>query len=277
MSAATARLFFWGARALYLGPALGLTPHRNAVAVLCAGALRDFEVACEPGAAASRYIACRTALIPPNTLHHLRCGEQPMACLYIDAQSDDYATLRGAMAQVEANVAFGLAGAAAYLEALARLGSGESWSGVREGVASALGLKRPARRDQAVSEAVRRLHADPADEASLDRLAAGAHLSPSRFLHRFKAATGVPFRRYRVWARMGAAVRCMVAGGSLTDAAYDAGFSSSAHFSAAFREMFGMAPSVLNQAQFSIVESKRASQPVSESRAPRKSARATAR
>ena len=32
---AAGRLFFWGARALYLGPSFGLAAHRNAAAVLC--------------------------------------------------------------------------------------------------------------------------------------------------------------------------------------------------------------------------------------------------
>ena len=45
---------------------------------------------------------------------------------------------------------------------------------------------------------------------------------------------------------MGVATRAIVAGESLTAAALDAGFSSSAHFSAAFREMFGMEPSRLS-------------------------------
>jgi AraC-like DNA-binding protein len=270
----TARLFFWGARALYLGPALGLTPHRNAVAVLCVGALREFEVADDPENGDTGYVACRAALIPANTLHHLRCGDQPMACLYIDAQSDDYAILSGGMARIERRVAFGIAGGAAYLDALARLRAGEAWADIRGEVAAALGLRRPARRDEAVSDAVRRLHADPAEGTDLAELAARAGLSPSRFLHRFKDATGVPFRRYRVWARMGAAVRSIVADGNLTDAAYKAGFSSSAHFSAAFRAMFGMPPSVLSQARFSIVESPRSPQPVSESQA--RSARSTA-
>ncbi len=271
-----ARLYFWGARALYLGPTLGLTPHRNAVAVLCTGALRDFEIASDPDAAEPVYVACRAALIPPNTLHHLRCDDQPMACLYFDAQSDDYARLRGTMARIEPRAAFGLANRD-YLDALARLLAGHAWSEVRESIAAALGLRRPTRRDDAVSNAVRLLHANPAERTALDDLATQAGISPSRFLHRFKEATGVPFRRYRVWARMGAAVRGIVAGESLTGAAYDAGFSSSAHFSAAFRDMFGMPPSVLGRANFSIVESARSAQPVSESRAAAGRSTATSR
>ncbi len=42
---------------------------------------------------------------------------------------------------------------------------------------------------------------------------------------------------------MGAAVAAFREGQSLTEAAHAAGFASSAHFSTAFRDMFGMMPS----------------------------------
>ena len=70
-------------------------------------------------------------------------------------------------------------------------------------------------------------------------------LSTSRFLHLFKAQTGAPLRRYRLWNWMGAAVSAYRGGASLTEAAHAAGFASSAHFSTAFRDMFGMTPSEL--------------------------------
>jgi AraC-like DNA-binding protein len=40
-------------------------------------------------------------------------------------------------------------------------------------------------------------------------------------------------------------MRAARSGASLTTAAHQAGFSSSAHFSAVFREMFGLAPGTL--------------------------------
>ena len=58
----------------------------------------------------------------------------------------------------------------------------------------------------------------------------------------------MPLRRYRIWNRMGAAVRACGEGASLTEAAHAAGFASSAHFSTAFRDMFGMMPSDLLKA-----------------------------
>ena len=97
--------------------------------------------------------------------------------------------------------------------------------------------------DARVRRALDLLHANPGERQSLAQLAASAGLSASRFIHLFKQATGVPLRRYQLWLAMGAAMRSLAQGSNLTVSAMNAGFSSSAHFSAAFREMFGVEPS----------------------------------
>ena len=248
------KLFFWGARALYLGPAFGLSPHRNAVPVVCAGVDNTFEVARNPRRPRAGYVARRTVLIPANTLHHLRTGQGLMAFLYVDAESEDFWRLRASAAGREEHYAHGLAGEAAYVTALQRLAAGCPWREVSEEIANALDLVTSDCHDERVAATLRWLAEGPAEPHRLASVAADVRLSPSRFLHLFKESTGVPFRRYRLWARMGAAVRALVAGVSLTEAALDAGFSSSAHFSAAFREMFGLAPSRLARAKLRIGE-----------------------
>ena len=50
---------------------------------------------------------------------------------------------------------------------------------------------------------------------------------------------GVPFRRYRAWCRMRAAIGIMLRGGNLTNAAHAAGFADQAHFTRDFRRIFG--------------------------------------
>ncbi|MFN0301661.1 MAG: helix-turn-helix domain-containing protein [Burkholderiales bacterium] len=72
-----------------------------------------------------------------------------------------------------------------------------------------------------------------------------AGLSSSRFQHVFRDAVGVPFRRYRLWRRMAFVARALGRKTSLTEAAHQAGFSSSAHLSSSFRAMFGSSPSSL--------------------------------
>lgn len=83
------------------------------------------------------------------------------------------------------------------------------------------------------------------DPPTLGEAAAAAGLSPGRFRHLFVAETGLPYRGYALWLRLGRAVDVFAAGGSLTDAAHEAGFADSAHLSRTFRRMFGLAPSSL--------------------------------
>lgn len=237
---ADARLYAWGARVLYVGPVLNLTPHRNAVAVLALGLDGPFEFAVAPGDPASAWTSQRALLIQPDTLHHLRADIGRMAFLYVDPLSRDLAQL---------TAGFDAAGLITLICSLAD--TARDWADVRRELNMRLGVD-----DMAVDPRVRAsldtLHADPTARLSLDDLAEGAGLSASRFRRLFRAATGVTVRRYRVWIAMGAATRAIAAGESLTAAALDAGFSSSAHFSAAFREMFGLEPSRLARGRLTL-------------------------
>ena len=78
------------ARALYLGPAFRLTPHRNATAVLAVTLAEKMQVADDPAAPNKTYRAARSVLIPPNTLHHLLISQGLMAFLYLDPLSRDF-------------------------------------------------------------------------------------------------------------------------------------------------------------------------------------------
>lgn len=76
---------------------------------------------------------------------------------------------------------------------------------------------------------------------SLPAAAERAGLSPSRARHLFVAQTGLPFKTYVLWLRIELAVALYAAGSSLTEAAHEAGFADSAHFSRTFRKTFGLA------------------------------------
>jgi AraC-like DNA-binding protein len=67
-----------------------------------------------------------------------------------------------------------------------------------------------------------------------------ACLSERRFSHLFVEETGLPFRTYVLWRRLMKAVERRAAGETLTEAAHQAGFSDSAHFSRTFLRMFGV-------------------------------------
>jgi AraC-like DNA-binding protein len=242
------RLFFWDARGLYIGPAFGLRPHRNAVAVLCVALDAPARLARNPLDEDDGHVGFRTALVPPNTLHHLRVPDgQRMAFLYVDALSEDYVRLLAAMRTREARFALGHRDERRWIDALLALADGAPWREARYALSVLLGLAPAPSRDPRIVDALLRLQSSPAECHGLAQAASHACLSPSRFLHLFKAETGVPFRRYRLWIRMGAALKAMRSGATLTEAAHTAGFSSSGHFSDAFSGMFGMPPSRLSR------------------------------
>ncbi|QWG16566.1 AraC family transcriptional regulator [Bradyrhizobium sediminis] len=243
---ARAKLIGWGPRVLYLGPAFGLTPHRNATAVLAVALDGKLEVAGDPAKPDGAWRSARSVLIPPNTLHHLRMAGGPMAFLYVDPLSRDLAALKARMQDVSPRAAFDLIGEAAVIGVLTRLAEGRIADGDgRKALMELLGIGVRADPDVRILSALRRMRDQPCRSHSMAELGACAGLSASRFLHLFKAETGVPLRRYRLWNRMGAAVAAFQDGMSLTEAAHAAGFASSAHFSTAFRDMFGMMPSEL--------------------------------
>ena len=241
-------LYSWGARALYLGPALRLTPHRNAVAVLVLGLDAPFGVANDPQRPQAGYRRCRSVFIPPNTLHHLADTRGRMAFLYVDARSHDRDRLGSLAAKRTPRAAFDLSIEAALIDVLRRLADGQAgWKETRQALAAHLSQPPAKVIDPRIRDALAKLHAEPACRVALADLAPSVRLSESRLLHLFKQAVGVPFRRYKLWIAMGAAMRTMAAGENLTAAALDAGFASSAHFSATFREMFGLEPSRLSR------------------------------
>jgi AraC-like DNA-binding protein len=78
---------------------------------------------------------------------------------------------------------------------------------------------------------------------SAHKLAQGVYLSEDRFLHLFKEQIGLPLRPYVLYQRIMTATMEYLRGKNLTEAAYLAGFSDSAHFTRTFVAMHGIKPS----------------------------------
>jgi AraC-like DNA-binding protein len=83
------------------------------------------------------------------------------------------------------------------------------------------------------------------DRITLPAAAGHINLSPSRARHLFVAHTGLPFKTYVLWLRLERAVALYAGGTSLTEAAHQAGFADSAHFSRTFRRTFGLPAAAL--------------------------------
>lgn len=77
-------------------------------------------------------------------------------------------------------------------------------------------------------------------KVSAAAVAGAAHLSLSQLERLFSAQLGLPVRRLVLWRRLRLAIRFILLGSTLTDAAHGAGFADAAHFSRTMRSLFGV-------------------------------------
>ncbi|WP_237884124.1 helix-turn-helix transcriptional regulator [Pseudomonas sp. PGPR40] len=107
--------------------------------------------------------------------------------------------------------------------------------------------------DHAVRHCPRRSLGDPRIERALSTLdgllttkvpasalAAEAHLSLSQLQRLFASHLGLPVRRLVLWRRLRLSMVLILAGSAVTDAAHEAGFADSAHFSRSLKKLFGV-------------------------------------
>ncbi len=95
--------------------------------------------------------------------------------------------------------------------------------------------------DERINKALAFLQENASRTVPLEEMAHHCNISQSRFRHLFKDQTGLTYRRVQLWTRLVKAIPLM-RNQSLTEVAYSAGFSDSAHFSRTFRENFGFSP-----------------------------------
>ncbi len=240
LAAPAFRLYAWPQRLLVVGPSHASGSHRHHAVQIACGLDGPVAYRSPLGDCAGDLV-----LIPPDIAHaHDAFGAA--AVLYLDAEGDDWARLRD-----DGDGAPRALPCTPRLRALARdaaTRAGDAGANAVRAYVEAL-LPRAAAAvapDDALVAAVCALVRERlGGPVTLAALAAAVHRSPSRLAHRFRAATGLPLRRYVLWRRLRAAVETAMRGASLTEAAHAAGFADSAHLSRTFRATFGIAPSFL--------------------------------
>lgn len=115
----------------------------------------------------------------------------------------------------------------------------------RDFVAQLEGGDQPRSIDKRIQTAIDWANANLDRSLGISEAAAHVGLSVDRMSHLFVEQARLPFRTYLLWLRLTKAVEVYAAGHSLTEAAHEAGFSDSAHFSRTFRRMFGVAAAEL--------------------------------
>lgn len=230
-------------RTFFAGPLYFNTWHEHGAPVFLAGLYGTFRLRVGAGG----WQSCRTAVIPAGVSHQLEVGGEPIAVLYIEPDLDGASALTSLVkdGQEVGGSLIGRSGEVTPLRALYE--DSESPGRLGPALVDLLGFarRRAVRQmDPRVARAVARIAGGLAEAGSVQRVAESVGLSASRFQHLFTREVGVPFRRYRAWQRMRAAIRAIVDGTTFTRAAHVAGFTDQAHFAHDFRRTFGAPASV---------------------------------
>ncbi len=94
-----------------------------------------------------------------------------------------------------------------------------------------------------IEQTIELMNQDLEESRSMDDYAAAIHLSTSRFKAKFKEQTGVPPGEYCLRCKIeDAKLRLKSKKGSITDIAYELGFSSSQYFSTTFKRFENISP-----------------------------------
>jgi AraC-like DNA-binding protein len=230
-------------KTLYIGALDDVGWHRHGAPVIIAGLAGAFRLRLPGG----DWTWCRSAVIPAGIRHALDLGGDPLAVFYPEpnvAGLSALATL-GRHWSPRERILLGMSPAPGVLRELYEHPASLEWSG--EALDDLVGHARHGGGEPPLDARLARvlafLDGRPEDLTRASRIAREQGLSESRFLHLFSERIGVPFRRYRIWNRVRAAMRLALDGSSFTDAALHAGFADSAHFARSFRETFGVTPS----------------------------------
>lgn len=111
-----------------------------------------------------------------------------------------------------------------------------------------LGVARPTLPvPERIARAAEMIRRSSARNPRVESVARELGMSVSLLEHEFSRAIGAPIRTYRLWWRFRQVVGEVIGGATLTEAAHAAGFHDSAHFTKAFRNAFGLPPSLIFQ------------------------------
>ena len=233
---------------MYFGVLPSTEPHRLASAALVIGLRNSFRVQNDELGLDEE---CRSALIPPGFLHVSLFEDTEVAVISLEPESNDYPIAQQLMQREKQGCYFEIKGEGEAIKSLLEIAETTPDASVSSHCLNSIlyvdtpEMMEPKPIDKRIRKAMEVMREDPAQSHSLESLAEKVFLSSTRFTHLFKDETGVPIRRYRQWLRFRLAIQQITNGETMTVAAIQTGFTDSAHFSRAFRSMFGLKPSVI--------------------------------
>lgn len=239
------RVFLAVGRALYLGPAGDTSPHSHHAIQVSVSLQAPLRLR-HGGGSWQEY---EGVVVSPDVTHQLDGGWGDLALFYVEPQSPDARSLlANPRDPIQTLPSSTLSDVRKVARRIARHPPSQSELGaVVADLMQSIGFAPEAAEpvDRRVEDFIRRLRTQLGKKISMPELAHAVGLSPSRFRHVFRREVGMSAQSYVVWLRINEACAALARGTSLSDAAYQAGFSDAAHFTRTFRRTFGLAPSQL--------------------------------
>lgn len=191
------------------------------------------------------WLDCHGIVIGPDVAHRLMEGDQAVTLVFLEAEHDDGRRIVRNLSKGWRELSF---------VEVSELAKWQLQAGQPHTAQKVFDMLRPGARldaqpvdDFLMRSLIQGLPSLLPEKIGVRQLADLAHLSPSRLQHRFARHTGMAVRPYLLWLRLLTAIAAIGRNTTLTDAALEAGFADSAHFSRTFRRRFGFAPRQLLQ------------------------------
>ncbi len=241
-------LILWPDSALYAGPGFDADMHRHHALQICMALEHPLRYRSRRECA---WLTSQAVAIDADQSHELQCSGQVLV-LFVAPESDLQKLLvarllAGKQARL-AGFAPDIATATGLLNTFAQTQDKPCAAacGLRDLFCDQEQISQKRNGDERIERVIASIQQQLEAKISVANLAAQVALSADHLMKLFRQTTGLSVRQYILWSRIQRATQAVVGGMSLTDAAMEAGFSDSAHFSKSFRATFGLAPSLLN-------------------------------
>ncbi|MBZ2168277.1 helix-turn-helix domain-containing protein [Marinobacter sp. F4216] len=236
-------LYLWPRRTVHVGRLEQPVQFSQASASLMVSLDSPFRIS-KPDMAS--VVECTSLLLRPGETADIDPGDGRVGTCYLDALGQDYGLLLPQMTACQSGYYCGFRRERQLRELLIRMLEEEPDEVISyQRLESVINLKDEnyPEVDSRVAIVVDLIRESVAENRSVEELAQAVNLSVPRLVQLFRQQVGVPIRRYRQWHRLFVTAINVAGGCSLTEAAIQAGFTDSAHFSHTFRTTLGLRPS----------------------------------
>lgn len=241
-------LYLWNFRTLYFVKLFQLDRVSQGASSLLVSLAEEFAIKQDNVGVP---ILTRCALIPAGVSFSVETFGQNVANLFLDPVGRDFALLKTQMKQRVGEIFYDSALEFSQMEAMKAiyqhvLPAEQAYQLIRNKIfPSAEGIDFQHYTEERIWKIIDYIKNNSACNIRNKELADLVNLSEVQLQRKFKEATGIPIRRYRLWHRLFVTASLCALNVSLSEAAQMAGFTDAPHFNHTFRNMLGMKPSFI--------------------------------